>query len=275
MDATSGNQPPFIRELWHKFTETKNHCTKPVYTLPELGQCKTGQRQNCRSSSLVKFRTDLNYKFLRYGFSTPSSLRSPIQTDKTFIPAIVEEMAFHRFQQLPTELRLLVWECAVHETFIDDLTDGQKPVSRIVEPQPTSECPNPATKLVTLEDLTIAYVCHESREVFRRCGRLSNAYGYTPATDVVYIDDYDHWVALDVSKARQVHHIALSADFCYDSKSPIYNFDPSDKSPPSVARASEVSLACRCSYKPWPHCDLVLPILECYFFPIVLICFDS
>lgn len=122
-------------------------------------------------------------------------------------------MAFHRFQQLPAELRLQIWEFALDESLP---TDGQKPVCRILAPQAEPESSSAPFKLVVLEDLTIGQVCHESREVLRRCGRLNNHRDYIPTTDVVYIDDYDDWVMLDRDSLSQVRHIALSAEFCYD-----------------------------------------------------------
>lgn len=117
-------------------------------------------------------------------------------------------MAFHRFRQLPAELRLQIWECAVDNTV---LTDGQKRVCRMIGSQYSIE-----TELVTLEDLTIGHVCRESREVFRRCGRLNNSRDYTPATDVVYIDDMCDWTMVNSSSLRQVRHVALPAEICYD-----------------------------------------------------------
>ena len=124
-------------------------------------------------------------------------------------------MAFHRFKQLPIELRLQIWECALEESLIANSlpTDEQKPVCRMTSTQ-SSE-----TKLVTLEDLTLGRlgcVCRESRDVLRRCDRLNIARDYIATTDVVYIDDYDEWVAVDRSSLLKVRYIALSAAFCYD-----------------------------------------------------------
>ncbi|KAG6361816.1 hypothetical protein INS49_010045 [Diaporthe citri] len=127
-------------------------------------------------------------------------------------------MVFHRFQQLPAELRLQIWEFAIDESLLIDglVTDGQKPICRIVAPQAESESPRAPFKLVVPEDLTIGHVCCESREVLRRCGRLNSSRSYIPTTDVVYIDDYNDWVRLGSSSLRQVRHIAISAQFCYD-----------------------------------------------------------
>lgn len=123
-------------------------------------------------------------------------------------------MVFHRFQQLPAELRLQIWECAVDESLLID--DDQKPVCRIIAPQAEAESPSAPSKLIILEDLTIGHICSESREVFRRRRRLNNSRGYIPTTDVVYIEDYYDWATLDSSSLRQVRHIAVSANFCYD-----------------------------------------------------------
>ncbi|KAK7707956.1 hypothetical protein SLS64_006778 [Diaporthe eres] len=127
-------------------------------------------------------------------------------------------MVFHRFQQLPAELRLQIWECAIGESSLHDglVTDGQKPVCRIIATQDEPESRRIPFKLVVLEDITIGHVCRESREVLRRCGRLNNSRDYIPTTDVVYIDDYSDWVRLDGSSLRQVRHIALSAEFFFD-----------------------------------------------------------
>ncbi|KAI7783391.1 hypothetical protein LA080_011952 [Diaporthe eres] len=127
-------------------------------------------------------------------------------------------MVFHRFQQLPAELRLQIWECALDEPSLIDglLTDGQKPVCRIIATQAGPESPRAPFKLVVLEDITIGHVCRESREVLRRCGRLNNSRDYIPTTDVVYIDYYYDWAKLDGSSLRRVRHIAVSAGFCFD-----------------------------------------------------------
>lgn len=122
-------------------------------------------------------------------------------------------MAFRRFQKLPAELRLQIWEFALDEPL---LIDGQKPVCRIVASQAEPDSTSAPFKLVVLQDLTIGQVCCESREVFRRRGPPNNTRGYIPTTDVVYIDRYHDWVRLDSSSLRQVRHIALSADFCFD-----------------------------------------------------------
>lgn len=126
-------------------------------------------------------------------------------------------MAFHRFQQLPAELRLQIWECAIDESRL--VTDGPKRVCRIIA------APDLPSKLATMEDLTIGYVCHESREVYRRFNKLRE---YIPAADVVYVDDYNSWIDLTVSSLRNVRHMALSADFCYDM---LKLLDPEPPSP--------------------------------------------
>lgn len=120
-------------------------------------------------------------------------------------------MAFHRFQQLPAELRLQIWECAIDESRL--VADGQKRVCRIVAAQASLASPEHPSKLAIMMDFTIGYVCHESREVFRHVNKFRD---YIPAADVVYIDDYNSWIALGIGSLRQIRHIALSAKFCYD-----------------------------------------------------------
>lgn len=128
-------------------------------------------------------------------------------------------MVFHRFQQLPVELRLQIWEHAHDETHLNNglATDGQRQVCRIIEIQPPPESPFLTSKLATLEDLTIGHVCRESREVLRRCGRLNNSRDYNPTTDVVYVDNFDDWFDLNLSSLRQVRHVALSANLWYET----------------------------------------------------------
>lgn len=124
-------------------------------------------------------------------------------------------MVFRRFQQLPAELRLQIWECAMEES--RPVPDGQKRVCRVIGFQLPPESPiPPPSKLATVEDLTIRHVCLESREFLRRRGRLNKSRDCIPTTDVVYIDNYDFWVALGFGSLRQVRHIALSANFCYE-----------------------------------------------------------
>lgn len=74
-------------------------------------------------------------------------------------------------------------------------------------------------------DLAIGYVCHESREVYRRFNKLGN---YIPAADVVYVDDYDSWIDFHKNLQGKFRHIAVSADFCYDM---LKIHDPSPTSP--------------------------------------------
>lgn len=124
-------------------------------------------------------------------------------------------MVFHRFQQLPAELRLQIWECAMGES--RPVPDGQKRVCRIIGFQLPPESPASSIQASHCgRDLTIRCVCLESREFLRRRGRLNKSRDCIPTTDVVYIDNYDFWVALDFGSLRQVRHIALSANFCYE-----------------------------------------------------------
>lgn len=127
-------------------------------------------------------------------------------------------MAFHRFQQLPLELRMHIWEYAIDEALLINglLTDKQKLVCHIIAPEASPEPPDPPTKLVTFEDVSPGHVCRESREVLRRCGRLNKARDYAPSTDVIYIDDYDSLIMVPRSLHLKISHIALPADFCYE-----------------------------------------------------------
>lgn len=127
-------------------------------------------------------------------------------------------MAFHRFQQLPAELRLQIWECALDECLNIDslLTNKQKPVCRVLGRRSSVESVKLPSTLVAFEDRAIGEVCREAREALRRCRQLNTSRDYIPATDVVYVDDYRLWGALERSLLGQVRHVALSADFCYD-----------------------------------------------------------
>lgn len=127
-------------------------------------------------------------------------------------------MAFHRFQQLPAELRLHIWECALDESLNIDslLTNKQKPVCCVLGPRSSAESVKLTSTLVAFEDRAIGEVCREAREVLRRCRQLNTSRNYVPASDVVYVDDYRLWGALELSSLGQVRHVALSADFCYD-----------------------------------------------------------
>lgn len=137
-------------------------------------------------------------------FSTPTHLDIH-STDKVSTRTVLSKMAFHRFQQLPAELRLHIWECAINESRLAG--DGPKRVCRIIATL------NRPSKLATMGDLAIGYVCHESREVYRRFNKLGN---YIPAADVVYVDDYNSWIDFKNSLQGKFRHIAVSADFCYD-----------------------------------------------------------
>lgn len=117
-----------------------------------------------------------------------------------------QNMEFHLFQQLPPELRQMIWECALHDT---------EPVCRIVGP-PYWQRHQRLVKLVTYEDLTLRYVNHESWDVLRRFGRLKTTRDYMPETDVLYVGDYDDCRALLTLTAPRIRHIALSSNFCYE-----------------------------------------------------------
>ncbi|KAH8776671.1 hypothetical protein F5883DRAFT_699395 [Diaporthe sp. PMI_573] len=128
-------------------------------------------------------------------------------------------MVFHRFQQLPVELRLHIWECALDEALLIDglLTDRQKPVCHMTLPQASPESPDPDTKLATFEDVSLGHVCRESREVLRRCcGRFNKARDYNPSTDVIYMDNFNTFINVPGSLQLEIRHIALPADFCYN-----------------------------------------------------------
>jgi hypothetical protein len=126
-------------------------------------------------------------------------------------------MAFQKFQKLPVELRLRIWEFAIDEaSFIDGLlTDKQKPVCRMITPKKSPEFPDPPPKLVTLEDSSLGYVCRESRDVLRRHGPLTKARDYAPSTDVVYINNHNS-ITVPNSLHLKIRHIAIPANFCYE-----------------------------------------------------------
>lgn len=126
-------------------------------------------------------------------------------------------MVFHRFQQLPAELRLQVWEYALSEALVMDglLTDNQKPICHIIAPRRSPGSPLPSIKLVTFQDASLAHVCHESREVLRRCGQFGKARDYNPSTDVLYVDNYYDLLMLPHKLKLKIRHVAFSADICY------------------------------------------------------------
>ncbi|KAG8169887.1 hypothetical protein KVR01_000632 [Diaporthe batatas] len=126
-------------------------------------------------------------------------------------------MVFHRFRQLPAELRLQIWECALNEAHIIDdiLTDNQMPICRMIKPRGLPKSPVPRIKLITLEYFSLGHVCHESREVLRQRGRLYKARDYNPSTDVVYVDDYFALLLMLHQPRSKIRHVAFPADFFY------------------------------------------------------------
>ncbi|KAJ0119582.1 hypothetical protein J7T55_013785 [Diaporthe amygdali] len=122
-------------------------------------------------------------------------------------------MEFHPFQELPIELRQLIWECSLHEHLV---IDAPRPVCRIITPGNKFGHPKHPPKLVTHEYYALGHVCRESRDVLHRSGLINSSRGYVPATDVLFIDDYDAWRGLEHTTMRGIYHLALSSEFCYD-----------------------------------------------------------
>ncbi|KAL1881206.1 hypothetical protein Daus18300_001057 [Diaporthe australafricana] len=116
-------------------------------------------------------------------------------------------MDFHLFQQLPAELRQMIWECAIHEL---------RPICRVVGPPSWQRDHRPRVRLITYEDFTLRCVNRESRDALRRLGRLSPSRNYEPESDALYVGDYDDCRALVTPAATEIRHIALSSHFCYE-----------------------------------------------------------
>lgn len=138
---------------------------------------------------------------------------------KSAPPAIMppEMPCFPLFQQLPFELRLVIWEMAVFDlpSRVCCLVQsfGERPMWRAVEQEPPE-------RPIVYDIPSLRYVCQESRQVALRhsaaagwmvCGSSQPYRQYHPLVDALYLRDFKYLGISAVAIHRELNGVASTA----------------------------------------------------------------